>query len=113
MKFSIGDLVTERKSSLWYLTQQTNFDYYPYIPHGMSEYWNDYASKKAQDEKLSIGIVTAVYENEPNSYYTERYCTYEVLWTSVGTDLFNNLKRKRFMEDELRLLSKINRGAQP
>jgi len=108
VKFSVGDLVTERKSNLWYLTQETSYEYYPHIPHSMSEYWVDYANKR-RTEKLSIGIVMAVKENEPNSYYMERYYTYEVLWTSVSESASNSVMNRQFLEDELRLLSKINK----
>lgn len=110
MKFAVGDLVTERKSNLWYLTQETSYEYYPHIPHSMSEYWTDYAEKR-QRERLSIGIVTGVVENEPNAYYAERYYTYEVLWTSIGESSFSSIMNRQYLEDELRLLSKINRSA--
>ena len=109
MKFSIGDLVTERKSNLWYLTQETTYEYFPYLPHSMSEYWNEHINKRKED--ISIGIITNIYENEPNSYYVVKYYTYSVLWTTVNNNSFSsNMNHRHFLEDELRLLSKINRG---
>lgn len=108
MKFSVGDLVTERKSNLWYLTQETTYEYFPYLPHSMSEYWTDYVNNR-QASKLSIGIIIDIYENEPNSYFVEKYFTYNVMWTNVDVGSFNNMNHKHFLEDELRLLSKINK----
>lgn len=109
VKFSVGDLVTERKSNLWYLTQETTYEYFPHVPHSMSEYWTDYVNNR-QASKLSIGIIIDVYENEPNSYFVEKYFTYNVMWTNVDAGSFNNMNHKHFLEDELRLLSKINKG---
>ena len=111
VKFSIGDLVTERKSNLWYLTQETSYEYFPHLPHSMSEYWTDYVNKR-EAAALSIGIIIDIHDNEPNSYFVDRYYTYEVLWTNMPDNTFRTMSHKLFLEDELRLLSKINRGKQ-
>ena len=108
MKFSVGDLVTERKTNLWYLTQYSSYDYYPHYPHSMSEYWLDHESR--QNEEISIGIITEIHENEPNAYYVVKYYTYSVLWTTIGKPSFSNMNHRQYLEDELRLRSKINKG---
>ena len=108
VKFSVGDLVTERKTNLWYLTQYSSYDYYPHYPHSMSEYWLDHESR--QNEEISIGIITEIHENEPNAYYVVKYYTYSVLWTTIGKPSFSNMNHRQYLEDELRLLSKINKG---
>lgn len=108
VKFSIGDMVTERKTNFWYLTQETAYEYYPYLPHSMSEYWDEYAKKNKKDD-VAIGIVTGIYKNEPNSYFAEVYYTYSVLWTSMPEKDRSFLNSRLYLEDELRLLSKVNK----
>ena len=105
MRFSIGDLVTERKSNYWY------FHSYGFGRHltydSIYEYWNAYDEEEERRSIPIIGIVMSIESNEANDYYTESYYTYRVWWINCPPDE-SYLMQRYFYEDELRLLSKIN-----
>lgn len=109
MRFSIGDLVTERKSNYWYFH---SFGFHSHSPpyENIYEYWSgyeDYDEDTMSKSMPIVGIVMDVETNDANSYYTQSFFTYRIWWINCSPDE-GYLMQRWFYEDELRLLSKIN-----
>ena len=104
MKFSIGDLVVEKRVNHWYFADS----HYGYsiFPYYENNYWDEYY-KDSLDKKPNIGIVIEVYKNPPNGYQVELYETYRVMWLNCPAQE-SYMMNRQFYSDELRLLSKIN-----
>lgn len=103
MRFSVGDLVAEKKTNHWFFT---NYGLYGYA-HPSSEYWDEYY-ERTKHQKPLIGIVIEVVEKDEEDYYIiNKYNTYKVMWINC-TDHMTYLMDRYFFGDELRLISKIN-----
>jgi len=109
VRFSIGDLVAEKKVNHWYFSGSGHgygYTMYPY--YTPDEYWDEYY-ERAQSKTPSIGIVIDVKENDPAGYYQmETFMTYRVMWLNL--EEHDYMMNRWFYGDELRLLSKINRS---
>ena len=107
MRFSVGDLVTERKSNYWYF-HSYGFGMHPTYD-SVYDYWDAYGERMEQPERAVpiIGVVMEIVMHDANSYYTETYSTYRIWWLNCPNDELY-LMQRYFYEDELRLLSKIN-----
>jgi len=101
MKFSIGDLVVEKRVNHWFFSLG-QYSMYPYE----NDYWDEYYKDSLQ-KKPNIGIVIEVFKNPPDGYQVEIFQTYRVMWLNCSNqDMF--MMNRHFYSDELRLLSKIN-----
>ncbi len=110
MRFSIGDLVVEKKINHWYFS---NYGYggYTMTPYYTAqEYWDEYYDRLSTRKPL-LGIVVDIAQSDPLHYFgsesEESQMTYKVLWLNIERDDY--MMNRYFYGDELRLLSKINR----
>ena len=101
MRFSVGDLVAEKRTNHWYFTS------YGVYAHQYSEHIGEYYNKTSGHKPL-IGIIIDVMDNLDSNYYIDgAYLTYKVMWINIDPQEAYLMDRY-FFGDELRLISKIN-----
>ena len=112
MRFSVGDLVAEKKINHWYFAEGEYGYGYTLAPHyAPAEYWDEYYDR-AKNRSPVVGIVMEAKENDLQGYYeTEAYMTYRIMWLNTEDDDW--MMSRWFYGDELRLLSKTNRVIEP
>ena len=104
MRFSVGDLVTERRTNYWHFHSYG----YGFRLRDIHDYWDDYYNNVRFEPYVpTVGIIIRIDYNDANSFYTETYNTYRVWWINCPVDEQYMMQRS-FYGDELRLLSKIN-----
>ena len=110
VRFSIGDLIVEKRMNHWFYAGDTYGFGYTMSPYYSPSYWEDYY-EVAKTKKPPVGIVIDVKENEPTGYYqADVFMSYRVMWLNLDEESDAFLMERWFYGDELRLLSKINRS---
>ena len=112
VKFSIGDLVAEKKVNHWYFADNHYGFGYALSPYyAPDEYWDEYY-ERAKNRTPAIAIIMDAKENDFTGYYeANTLMTYRIMWLNAEEDDY--MMSRWFYGDELRLLSKINRPANP